>query len=470
MKNLKQIILILSFFFFMTYMLYPQNGIKKVLNVETNNFHQKPFNTDDTILNKTNILLERPFAKKINTNNELMDSIIITYHYGGKCEVKFTYDSNGYNVYEVIKYWDGTSLSGGYQIYYTYDSVGNNTIMLTEYLNGTSLCRSTYTYDADGNEISELGEFWNRTSWLNSNRSTYIYDSNGYKTSFLYEMWAGVNWVGERRCTYSRDAEGNMISAVQEKRNGTNWVNVSQYTYWYDSSGNETSFLFEKWNDTSWVNYSQYTYEYDSNGNVISFLTEKWDSTSWVNYDKYTYTYNSNGNQISSLNEQWDGTNWVNVVRITYTYDANNRMVSGFSEQWDGANWILGEGVFYFDNEFISNSSGEKFEIFYASLTDIRNNEISKNNFVLSQNYPNPFNPTTKIQYTIPTVGVQRAVSVQLKIYNVLGKEVATLVNEYKSAGEYKVEFDASVLPSGVYFYQLKAGSFVETKKMVLLR
>ena len=85
--------------------------------------------------------------------------------------------------------------------------------------------------------------------------------------------------------------------------------------------------------------------------------------------------------------------------------------------------------------------------------------------FVLSQNYPNPFNPTTNIGFRVANFGL-----VTLKIYDVLGKEVATLVNEYKSAGEYKVEFDASVLPSGVYFYQLKAGSFVETKKMVLLR
>jgi len=195
-----------------------------------------------------------------------------------------------------------------------------------------------------------------------------------------------------------------------------------------------------------------------------------WAGVNWVGERRCTYSRDAEGNMISAVQENRNGTNWVNVGRITYTYGANNRMVSGFCEQWDGANWILGDGVFYFDNELISNSSGEKFEIFYASLTDIRNNEISKNNFVLSQNYPNPFNPTTKIQYTIPTVGVQRAVSVQLEIYNVLGKEVATLVNESKSAGNYEVEFDASSLPSGVYFYQLKVGNSIETKKMILMR
>ena len=92
-------------------------------------------------------------------------------------------------------------------------------------------------------------------------------------------------------------------------------------------------------------------------------------------------------------------------------------------------------------------------------------------NFSLSQNYPNPFNPNTKIKYTIPSVGTQRAVSVQLKIYDVLGNEVATLVNEYKPAGNYEIEFAArDGLAAGIYFYQLKVNDFVASKKMLLLK
>ncbi len=85
--------------------------------------------------------------------------------------------------------------------------------------------------------------------------------------------------------------------------------------------------------------------------------------------------------------------------------------------------------------------------------------------FQLSQNYPNPFNPTTSMQYSIGS-----GQFVTLKVYDVLGREVVTLVNEEKPAGEYEVEFKASKLPSGIYFYRLKAGNFVETKKMILLR
>jgi photosystem II stability/assembly factor-like uncharacterized protein len=87
------------------------------------------------------------------------------------------------------------------------------------------------------------------------------------------------------------------------------------------------------------------------------------------------------------------------------------------------------------------------------------------NEFSLSQNYPNPFNPTTSLQYAI---GSRQFVT--LKVYDLLGREVATLVNEEKPSGEYEIEFNAANLPSGIYFYQLNAGSFSETKKMVLLR
>jgi len=85
--------------------------------------------------------------------------------------------------------------------------------------------------------------------------------------------------------------------------------------------------------------------------------------------------------------------------------------------------------------------------------------------FELTQNYPNPFNPTTTIKYQIPELSF-----VTVKVYDVLGNEVAILANEEKPIGSYEVDFNASALSSGVYFYRLQAGSFVETKKMILLK
>jgi hypothetical protein len=83
--------------------------------------------------------------------------------------------------------------------------------------------------------------------------------------------------------------------------------------------------------------------------------------------------------------------------------------------------------------------------------------------YLLQQNYPNPFNPSTTISFSIPT-----SEFVTLKVYDVLGREIATLVNENLSAGSYSYNFDASNLTSGVYFYKLQAGKYSETKKMLL--
>ena len=84
--------------------------------------------------------------------------------------------------------------------------------------------------------------------------------------------------------------------------------------------------------------------------------------------------------------------------------------------------------------------------------------------FALAENYPNPFNPSTTIRYELPQKGF-----VTLKVYNLLGQEVATIVNQKPEAGSYQVQFDGTGLASGVYFYRVKAGDYVESKKLLLL-
>ncbi len=102
---------------------------------------------------------------------------------------------------------------------------------------------------------------------------------------------------------------------------------------------------------------------------------------------------------------------------------------------------------------------------YWDNLLPSVEDEMNVNKFSLEQNYPNPFNPSTTIKYQLADFG-----QVSLKVYDVLGNEIMTLVNEPKAAGSYQVELDASALTSGVYFYQLKAGNLVQTKKMILLK
>ena len=104
-------------------------------------------------------------------------------------------------------------------------------------------------------------------------------------------------------------------------------------------------------------------------------------------------------------------------------------------------------------------------DVVYYTLVGAIENVRIPNFYSLQQNYPNPFNPVTKITYTVPKTG-----NVQLKVYDVQGREVASLVNEVKQPGIYTVDFNASDFASGIYFYKIQSGTFTDVKKMVLLK
>ena len=129
---------------------------------------------------------------------------------------------------------------------------------------------------------------------------------------------------------------------------------------------------------------------------------------------------------------------------------------------------IVGSGDYYYC--LIKNCSDTKQaqsnNAYLTVVTDVTENNNSIPKFYnLSQNHPNPFNPSTIIRYDLPKEGM-----VTIKIYDILGREVKTLVNEYKNAGSYNVEFNASNLSSGTYFYKITAGDFTEIKKLILLK
>ena len=123
-------------------------------------------------------------------------------------------------------------------------------------------------------------------------------------------------------------------------------------------------------------------------------------------------------------------------------------------------------GVSFIDsnNGWVVGQNGSILHTTNGGTTFIEEEKIKKEvltEFSLSQNYPNPFNPSTKIKYSIP-----QSSHVIIKVFDVLGNEIESLVNEEKPVGTYEVTWYAENLPSGVYFYQLKAGDYMNTKKM----
>ena len=140
---------------------------------------------------------------------------------------------------------------------------------------------------------------------------------------------------------------------------------------------------------------------------------------------------------------------WEAVGQITY----NPSHHYDFSEQ-------IPEASAYYYRVFTLGSDGLPYE---SDPFMIQANASMQ--FALEQNYPNPFNPTTSISYQIAEAG-----KVMLKVFDVHLREVVTLVNEEQNAGRYSVKFDATNLPSGVYFYRLESGTFSQTKRMTLMK
>lgn len=136
-----------------------------------------------------------------------------------------------------------------------------------------------------------------------------------------------------------------------------------------------------------------------------------------------------------------DNTNGGAVVVLSYT-GAPNGTAENVYAKYIGSNGILGG---------VTSTEGSS--------------DLTTGTFSLSQNYPNPFNPLTRISWQTSD-GVYQT----LKVYDMLGNEITTLVNEYRPAGSYNVEFNANNLSSGVYFYKLVAGNYTETKKMMLMK
>ena len=194
------------------------------------------------------------------------------------------------------------------------------------------------------------------------------------------------------------------------------------------------------------------------------------------------YVLSDYGN-IWNLRYPTVGYAYVDAAALTSTgiYMIGGELTGCYFTYDHGESWIeINSGLpnkyintIFFDEQSYAYSGLTYFGIYksLSPLTSIEEDfQVRLNSYTLFQNHPNPFNPKTKIKFTIPSDVKRKKRNVSLKVYDVLGNEIATLVNEEKPAGTYEITWYAEKLPSGVYFYKLQAGDFTETKKMVLIK
>ncbi|MFZ1322951.1 MAG: T9SS type A sorting domain-containing protein [Ignavibacteria bacterium] len=240
----------------------------------------------------------------------------------------------------------------------------------------------------------------------------------------------------------------------------SNGVNFTILNYDYDTLGKKSYYSafvkfnsYEIRNQTYEISGSNFCGTGSSHGDITSDFPGGYSVSSWIN---------KNGD--STFIYVGDISSWQNTSKIYIGDSTVNSFLNSSTKLVFGNLYRV---RILWEKEV--NGRTALFETFVDNgLTSIKSqNEFNPENYYLSQNYPNPFNPKTIINYELQVTSDK---FVNLKVFDVLGNEVATLVNEKQQAGSYNIEFDGSKLPSGIYFYRLNTDNFTEVKRMMLLK
>ncbi len=449
--------------------------------------------------NKAVLSFAKPILSKVsNTNSAYLIDTVIEKTSWGDSRYSYGYDANGRVVswqYEysrdgkfelgyrelstysnktktkVVERWNNGKWNLDSRDNSTYDNYGNEVFYLSEYLYLTGWVgnmRVSRTFTPNGDVTSELGENWKDGKWQNSWREKRNYDSKNRQTFCSYDQWINDKWESHYLDSCLIEEKGDQLIYLGKKFENGEWVISYRFQVLLDSQGNRVSELTEHWIDNKWTLTSKSNFSYSNDGKIYYHTDEYWSDGKCDSLQRLTFTRNSNKKLVSFLEEKGKNSQWENSKRTLYHYDQNGNAVKFQAESWRNSKWEPDDYLCYsqdFDDSFYGYDISIHYKPF-SQAVGISKTELPEQ-FTLSQNYPNPFNPETTISYK-----VQAASQVSLKVYDVLGREVATLVDEFQQPGNCNSQFSIrnSQFPSGVYFYRLQAGSFTSTKKMTLLK
>ncbi len=271
-------------------------------------------------------------------------------------------------------------------------------------------------------------------------------------------------WIAEKPGKYTVEVFVDEKNAIQETNENNN---KKVYTFYVYDTPSE-NLAYKKQTDASSLESLNYLSEYAVDGNYSTRWSSQFSDPQYFKVDLGEQKY---FNEIKIFWEAAYGKEYI--IEISNDNLNWKKIIEQNNGNGNIEKWIVNETARYI--KLTGKKRGTQygysiyeFEVYNRTSTSIKNkyNELPSS-FELYQNYPNPFNPVTNINYIIPIDS-----EVKLKIFDALGREVVTLVNEYQKAGSYSAEFRAqsSELSSGVYFYRLQAGNFIATKKMILLK
>ncbi len=308
---------------------------------------------------------------------------------------------------------------------------------------------------------------------INTDYIIHNFCGGNYSPATITRPMSNKIWVNID-LPYNNNNSGTVVAS------GDNWTDVA--TIYFDIVNNQGLASF--W----WKTNSNFWGIYSDNNLTLWDIGQFEDQVNYsIPVELFTFTASIFNNEAVQLK-------WISATSLNnHGFEVERASLSASPLLvWEGIGFVEGTGTStspieysFMDNTiFRSNVVKYRLKIIdldgsfsYSNIIEI---ETGLNNFDLSQNYPNPFNPSTKIRYTVasPNPSQRGALGkVLLKVYDILGNEIATLVDEEKSAGRYEVDFNAANLPdgrqglaSGIYIYKLTTTNYTETKKMLLLR
>jgi hypothetical protein len=365
----------------------------------------------------------------------------------------------------------------------TYDSRNNK---LLEYIGYSTVKGSLYpssltlyTYNDQGllTYITEGG--WNDTTmaWrFGGHVDTCIYNGNN-RIGYYHGYESGGHMVYQWGDEYTYDSYGNVLTDRMEQWNGGVVLYEYLHTYTYNATSLRLTELLQLWSSGGWVNSNRYTGTYNGAGQRLTYLYEVWSNQQWSQSYQDTRTYNPRGEMLSDLYQSWtSGILNTQSWQVLMSYDTAGNMLTGSYTSWSGTAWQPADHLFgIILPAAYMTVQGYRITLHYPASTgtgvaDGTGDVPVKTS--LGQNYPNPFNPATEVSFVIGHSSL-----VSLRLYDVLGREVATLANEVMTAGEHSVQWNAAGMPSGVYFCRMTAvgtgktgDKFSGVRKMLLLR
>ncbi len=224
---------------------------------------------------------------------------------------------------------------------------------------------------------------------------------------------------------------------------GPGWFSSANPGYW----GNTPAQLNPVGNGSSYAEFRPRIFT-----EAVYELYGWWVSSSNRCQDTPFIIKHKNGTDTVRVNQVQNGSTWTLIGSYTFSIDTSQKIIiSNAGTQGTSATYVVADAIRLISyNPATSNNESEPKIV---------------SDFILNQNYPNPFNPITTISWDSPVSSWQT-----LKVFDVLGNEVATLTNEYREAGSHKINFDGSGLPSGIYFYKINVGNYTDIKKMILIK